>query len=49
MTRGYKIICFTLEWSGLPELTREQWRHSLQRAVEARPPHISVYDLQVGH
>lgn len=32
--------------SGLPDLGREQWRHSLQRAIAAGAPHISVYDLQ---
>lgn len=34
--------------SGLPQLTQQQWRHSLQRALDAAPPHISVYDLQVS-
>ncbi|GIL72807.1 hypothetical protein Vretimale_4490 [Volvox reticuliferus] len=33
--------------SGLPGLTAEAWRYSLQRAVEAAPDHVSVYDLQV--
>ncbi|EFJ52010.1 hypothetical protein VOLCADRAFT_42214, partial [Volvox carteri f. nagariensis] len=33
--------------SGLPGLTAEAWRHSLQRAVAAAPDHVSVYDLQV--
>ncbi|GIL43165.1 hypothetical protein Vafri_964 [Volvox africanus] len=33
--------------SGLPGLTAEAWRYSLQRAVEAAPDHLSVYDLQV--
>ncbi|GLC51316.1 hypothetical protein PLESTB_000489300 [Pleodorina starrii] len=33
--------------SGLPGLTAEAWRHSLRRAVEAAPDHVSVYDLQV--
>jgi putative oxygen-independent coproporphyrinogen III oxidase len=30
---------------GLPGQTLEQWEFSLQKAVEARPKHISVYDL----
>jgi len=33
--------------SGLPQLTRDKWRHSLQEAVKAGPSHVSVYDLQV--
>ena len=33
--------------SGLPHLTMDLWKDSLQAAVEARPSHISVYDLQV--
>ena len=32
---------------GLPDLTLAKWQHSLQSAVAASPPHISVYDLQV--
>ncbi|GLI68906.1 hypothetical protein VaNZ11_013457 [Volvox africanus] len=35
--------------SGLPGLTAEAWRYSLQRAVEAAPDHLSVYDLQVSN
>lgn len=34
--------------SGLPHLTRPAWRDSLAAAVAAAPPHVSVYDLQVG-
>mmetsp|Transcript_8544 Transcript_8544/g.24527 ORF Transcript_8544/g.24527 Transcript_8544/m.24527 type:complete len:480 (-) Transcript_8544:168-1607(-) len=33
--------------SGLPHLTMELWRESLQAAVSTGAPHISVYDLQV--
>jgi hypothetical protein len=33
--------------SGLPHLTPELWQQSLDAAVAARPPHVSVYDLQV--
>jgi len=33
--------------SGLPGLTRDAWRSSLQQAIDAKPPHISVYDLQI--
>lgn len=33
--------------SGLPGLTRAAWRQSLQSAIAAAPPHISVYDLQI--
>jgi coproporphyrinogen III oxidase-like Fe-S oxidoreductase len=33
--------------AGLPNLTVERWQHSLDSAVAACPPHISVYDLQV--
>ncbi|GAX75426.1 hypothetical protein CEUSTIGMA_g2870.t1 [Chlamydomonas eustigma] len=33
--------------SGLPGLTREQWRHTLHEAIRMDPNHISVYDLQV--
>jgi hypothetical protein len=33
--------------SGLPHLSVQQWRESLRRALEARPDHVSVYDLQV--
>lgn len=33
--------------SGLPHLTPQLWQQSLDAAVAARPPHISVYDLQV--
>ena len=34
--------------SGLPELTEDMWAQSLEAAVDAAPPHISVYDLQVA-
>ena len=34
--------------SGLPHLNEEKWRDSLARAVDAEPPHISVYDLQAS-
>ncbi len=33
--------------SGLPHLTPQLWQQSLDAAVAAQPPHISVYDLQV--
>ncbi len=33
--------------SGLPHLNEEKWRDSLARTIDAEPPHISVYDLQV--
>ena len=33
--------------SSLPTQTLPMWRHSLSQAVEAKPSHISVYDLQV--
>ena len=33
--------------TGLPGLTQEGWEHSLARAIDAAPPHVSVYDLQV--
>jgi len=32
---------------GLPHLTMAAWKASLAEAVAMRPPHISVYDLQV--
>ena len=34
--------------SGLPHLIEEKWRDSLSRAIDAEPPHISVYDLQAS-
>ena len=33
--------------TGLPGLTEENWRHSVECAIAAQPPHVSVYDLQV--
>ena len=33
--------------SGLPHLTEDTWRNSLECALDAEPPHISIYDLQV--
>jgi oxygen-independent coproporphyrinogen-3 oxidase len=33
--------------SGLPGLTPEGWRAGLEAALDAAPPHLSVYDLQV--
>jgi hypothetical protein len=33
--------------SGLPHLTPQLWQQSLDAAVAAQPPHMSVYDLQV--
>ncbi len=33
--------------SGLPHLTEDTWHQSLSCALDAEPPHISVYDLQV--
>lgn len=35
--------------AGLPGLTLEGWQNSLDCAVAAGPPHVSVYDLQVRH
>eukprot|EP00878_Enallax_costatus_P021508 GHUV01022771.1.p1 GENE.GHUV01022771.1~~GHUV01022771.1.p1 ORF type:complete len:137 (+),score=24.06 GHUV01022771.1:55-411(+) len=34
--------------SGLPKLTLDKWKYSLDQAIAADPDHISVYDLQVG-
>ena len=34
--------------SGLPHLIEDVWRESLLKAIDAEPPHISVYDLQVS-
>lgn len=34
--------------SGLPQLTSKDWQQSLQSAIDAKPTHISVYDLQVS-
>jgi oxygen-independent coproporphyrinogen-3 oxidase len=34
--------------SGLPHLNGERWHESLEQAIDAGPPHLSVYDLQVG-
>lgn len=33
--------------SSLPHQSPEMWEESLRLTVEARPPHVSVYDLQV--
>ncbi|KAI8529155.1 hypothetical protein RHMOL_Rhmol12G0203700 [Rhododendron molle] len=33
--------------SSLPHQTSEMWEESLMLAIEARPTHVSVYDLQV--
>ncbi|CAL8464114.1 g3649 [Coccomyxa elongata] len=33
--------------SGLPHLNEDLWRQSLDNALDAEPPHVSVYDLQV--
>ena len=33
--------------SGLPHLREDTWRDSLEKAIDAEAPHISVYDLQV--
>eukprot|EP00890_Picochlorum_soloecismus_P002181 jgi/Picsp_1/2964/NSC_01188-R1_oxygen-independent coproporphyrinogen iii oxidase len=33
--------------SGLPELTVSGWESNLSRALDAGPPHISIYDLQI--
>ena len=33
--------------SGLPELTVSGWEANLSRALDAGPPHISIYDLQI--
>lgn len=33
--------------SGLPHLIEDIWRESLEKVIDAEPPHISVYDLQV--
>lgn len=34
--------------SGLPGMTLDEWKKTLQAGVECKPPHMSVYDLQVG-
>jgi hypothetical protein len=39
-----KLCCII---AGLPHLQLEDWQQSLECAVAAKPPHISVYDLQV--
>ncbi|KDD73628.1 hypothetical protein H632_c1984p0, partial [Helicosporidium sp. ATCC 50920] len=33
--------------SGLPHSTPENWELNLRRAIDARPSHVSVYDLQL--
>lgn len=33
--------------SSLPQQTPEMWEQSLKLTIEAEPPHVSVYDLQV--
>uniref|UniRef100_A0A0A9BCQ2 Radical S-adenosyl methionine domain-containing protein 1, mitochondrial n=1 Tax=Arundo donax TaxID=35708 RepID=A0A0A9BCQ2_ARUDO len=33
--------------SSLPNQTEEMWEESLRRTVDARPTHVSVYDLQI--
>ena len=33
--------------SGLPHCSLEDWKQTLQEALNAQPTHISVYDLQV--
>ncbi|KAF6991655.1 hypothetical protein CFC21_008718 [Triticum aestivum] len=33
--------------SSLPNQTQEMWEESLRRTVDARPTHVSVYDLQI--
>lgn len=33
--------------SSLPHQTVENWEQSLQQAIESRPAHVSIYDLQV--
>ncbi len=34
---------------GLPSQTPAQWRDTLERVLEARPPHLSLYGLTVEH
>ena len=34
--------------SGLPHLIEDIWRESLEKVIDAEPPHISVYDLQAS-
>ena len=34
--------------SGLPHLTDDYWHDSLEKAIDAEAPHVSVYDLQVS-
>lgn len=34
--------------AGLPGLSLETWRATLEHAILARPDHLAVYDLQVG-
>lgn len=33
--------------SGLPKVDTEQWKLTLNRALDAQPDHLSIYDLQV--
>lgn len=33
--------------SGLPELSSKTWENNLRATVDASPPHVSVYDLQI--
>ena len=33
--------------SGLPHASLESWQKSLEMAIECRPDHLSVYDLQI--
>jgi coproporphyrinogen III oxidase-like Fe-S oxidoreductase len=34
--------------SGLPEVTVDVWKDTLQAAIDSDPPHMSIYDLQVA-
>ena len=33
--------------SSLPNQTQEMWEESLRLTIEAKPSHVSVYDLQI--
>ena len=43
---GFDNVSIDLMY-GLPNQTREQWRHTLERALQLRPEHISCYGLKV--
>ena len=43
---GFDNVSIDLMY-GLPNQTREQWMHTLERALQLRPEHISCYGLKV--